>query len=167
MSIDPSLYWWAAAFLLLFLELYTRDLSFLVFSSAVMVAAITVAVGFPFFVQLIVICVIIFVGFKFFRPWALQYIPESVRRKTDWFSFSSSAGREQPVRKGTIVGQRGTALTVVDRYGGIVKVGQEDWQAKLESPSGAAEKGTVIQVLRMEGHIAVISVVKNDGNSPR
>lgn len=161
MDIDPSLYWWAAAFLLLFLELYTRDLSFLVLSAAIMVAAITVAVGFPFIVQILTIGVIVFLGYKFFRPWALEYIPETARRKTDWIpTFSSSRKEQKPVAQKTIMGQIGVALTTIDRNGGVVRVGKNDWQATLYTASGVVEKGTEVRVMRTEGNIAVVVAVE-------
>lgn len=166
MEIDPSLYWWAAAFLLIFLELYTRDLSFLVLSAAVMVATITVALGLPLIVQLLVMGIVIFLGYRFFRPWALQYIPETARRKTDWFpSTVFSTKEKKTVERRTVLGQLGVTLTAVDKDGGVVRIGKEDWQAKLNTTSVTAriEKGAEIRVLRTEGTIAVITAV---GKSP-
>ncbi len=160
MEIDSSLYWWAAAFLLLFIELYFRELTFLILSAALMVAAITVAVGLPLPVQILVIALVTIPGFKFFRPWALQYIPETARHDITLFpTMPMSAKEAKPVRQRSVTGQAGTALTVIDRYGGVVRIGKEDWQAKLNTNTATASiaKGSHVYVVATEGTIAVVA----------
>jgi membrane protein implicated in regulation of membrane protease activity len=71
-------------------------------------------------------------------------------------------GREKNVTE-AMEGKTGIVTESIEAYGkGLVKVGGIEWTAVGESPDFAADKGTEVRILRVEGVKVVVEEALTD-----
>jgi membrane protein implicated in regulation of membrane protease activity len=61
-----------------------------------------------------------------------------------------------------LVGRQGVAVTAVDDRGGQVRIGGEVWSARLYAPGAAAEAGSTVDILAIDGATALVLPVSYD-----
>ncbi|WP_172120711.1 NfeD family protein [Actinomyces faecalis] len=143
--------WWVGGALVLgVIETLTVDLTFLMFAGGALGAALTAALGGPFWLQVVVFAVVSSLLLVLVRPWAKRHL--------------QSTTPEMRTNAEALVGREAVALTVVDAHGGRVRLGGEEWSARLADPDpaspGAQEarvaSGTQVRVTAIDGAIAVV-----------
>ena len=150
------LWWIGAALVLGVIETLTVDLTFLMFAGGAVGGAIAAALGASFLAQAIVFAVVSTLLLAAVRPWA----------KWQLLSTTPSA----------LIGREATALTVIDERGGRVRLGGEEWSARLVDEARPAappahrgyaasalpgptriEPGADVRVTAIDGAIAVVA----------
>ncbi|WP_172193067.1 NfeD family protein [Actinomyces faecalis] len=143
--------WWVGGALVLgVIETLTVDLTFLMFAGGALGGALTAALGGPFWLQVVVFAVVSSLLLVLVRPWAKRHL--------------QSTTPEMRTNAEALVGREAVALTVVDAHGGRVRLGGEEWSARLADPDpaspGAQEarvaSGTQVRVTAIDGAIAVV-----------
>lgn len=145
--------WWVGAALVLgVIETLTVDLTFLMFAGGALGAAAAAAVGAPFWAQVVVFAVVSTLLLVAVRPWAKRHLEATTP--------------EMRTNAEALVGREATALTAVDLRGGRIRLGGEEWSARLATPAGGApagsgaaarvEPGATLRVTDIDGAIAVV-----------
>ena len=111
------LWWIGAALVLGVIETLTVDLTFLMFAGGAVGGAIAAALGASFLVQVIVFAVVSTLLLAAVRPWA------------KWQLLSTTP--DMRTNASALIGREATALTVIDERGGRVRLGGEEWSARL------------------------------------
>ena len=146
--------WWVGGALVLgVIETLTVDLTFLMFAGGALGAAVTAALGGPFWLQVVVFALVSTLLLVLVRPWAKRHL----RATTPDMRTNAEA----------LVGREAVALTVVDAHGGRVRLGGEEWSARLADPdparSGPQEArlatGAQVRVVAVDGAVAVVQPV--------
>ena len=121
------LWWIGAALVLGVIETLTVDLTFLMFAGGAVGGAIAAALGASFLVQVIVFAVVSTLLLAAVRPWA------------KWQLLSTTP--DMRTNASALIGREATALTVIDERGGRVRLGGEEWSARLvESRPAPAQR---------------------------
>lgn len=113
----------------------------------------TAALGGPFWLQVVVFALVSTLLLVLVRPWAKRHL----RATTPDMRTNAEA----------LVGREAVALTVVDAHGGRVRLGGEEWSARLADPdparSGPQEArlatGAQVRVVAIDGAVAVVQPV--------
>ena len=158
------LWWIGAALVLGVIETLTVDLTFLMFAGGAVGGAIAAALGASFLVQVIVFAVVSALLLAAVRPWA------------KWQLLSTTP--DMRTNASALIGREATALTVIDERGGRVRLGGEEWSARLADEARPAappaqrgytapvralpgptriEPGTDVRVTAIDGAIAVVA----------
>lgn len=159
------LWWIGAALVLGVIETLTVDLTFLMFAGGAVGGAIAAALGASFLVQAIVFAVVSTLLLAAVRPWA------------KWQLLSTTP--DMRTNASALIGREATALTVIDERGGRVRLGGEEWSARLVAEARPAvpppahrgyaapvqalpgptriEPGTDVRVTAIDGAIAVVA----------
>ena len=158
------LWWIGAALVLGVIETLTVDLTFLMFAGGAVGGAIAAALGASFLVQVIVFAVVSTLLLAAVRPWA------------KWQLLSTTP--DMRTNASALIGREATALTVIDERGGRVRLGGEEWSARLADEARPAappaqrgytapvqafpgptriEPGTDVRVTAIDGAIAVVA----------
>ena len=128
------LWWIGAALVLGVIETLTVDLTFLMFAGGAVGGAIAAALGASFLVQVIVFAVVSTLLLAAVRPWA------------KWQLLSTTP--DMRTNASALIGREATALTVIDERGGRVRLGGEEWSARLAEARPAvpppAQKGYTV-----------------------
>jgi membrane protein implicated in regulation of membrane protease activity/DNA-binding CsgD family transcriptional regulator len=146
------LLWIAIAIVALAGELLTLGLFFASLSLAALAAAAASSI-LPLPAQILVFCVVSLLMLVAVRPAALRFLPRG------------SVGGEAPA-VGPI-GHRALASEPITHLQGQIRVGSgEFWSARPEEPATPIERGTEVEVVRMEGLTAVVRPVSVSGHPP-
>ena len=156
------LWWIGAALVLGVIETLTVDLTFLMFAGGAVGGAIAAALGASFLVQVIVFAVVSTLLLAAVRPWA------------KWQLLSTTP--DMRTNASALIGREATALTVIDERGGRVRLGGEEWSARLVDEARTAappahrgyaasalpgptriEPGTDVRVTAIDGAIAIVA----------
>ena len=111
------LWWIGAALVLGVIETLTVDLTFLMFAGGAVGGAIAAALGASFLVQAVVFAAVSTLLLAAVRPWA------------KWQLLSTTP--DMRTNASALIGREATALTVIDERGGRVRLGGEEWSARL------------------------------------
>ena len=134
--------WSIAALLLAVGEIFTPGLFFLgpVALAAVMAAVAAVA-GAAVWLQLLAFAAASLASLGFLRPLARAHIrmPPALRTGT-----------------AALTGAKATVLQRVDKTGGRVRIGGEEWSARAYMPDLVLEPGTEVEVVEIKGATALV-----------
>jgi membrane protein implicated in regulation of membrane protease activity len=135
--------WAIAAVLLAVGEIFTPGLFFLgPVALAAVAGAVAAALGAAVWLQLVVFAVSAFASVGLVRPIARAHLrlPPSLRTGT-----------------AALEGARATVLQRVDRNGGRVRIGGEEWSARSYLGGQVLEEGKSVDVIQIEGATALVS----------
>ncbi len=136
------LVWAIAALLLAVGEIFTPGLFFLgpIAIAAVAAALVSLAVS-AVWLQLLVFAGAALASLALLRPIARAHLrmPPALRTGT-----------------AALQGARALVLQRVDKHGGRVKIGGEEWSARAYMPDQVLEPGTEVEVVKIEGATALV-----------
>lgn len=129
--------WLAAMIVLLIVEAMVPGLVSIWFALGALAAMISSMLGAPLWLQAVWFFLISVVSLLLTRPLAKKYVN----------------GRAVATNADMAIGQDCVVTETVDniRGTGAVSVGGKIWTARMRTPEGRAEKGTVLRVVRIEG----------------
>jgi membrane protein implicated in regulation of membrane protease activity len=133
--------WLVVAAILVIAEVTTLTLALGLMAVGALVAALTAVIGLPTAVQVLAFGVTSVVGIAVVRPIAARHI------------------RQPPLlRSGTaaLVGRKALTLTEVSRHAGRVRIGGEEWSARVYDPGLVIPEGADVDVLAIEGVTALV-----------
>jgi membrane protein implicated in regulation of membrane protease activity len=157
---EPMLEWlvinswvlWLALFLILaIVEMMTLDLFFIMMSFGALIALFTALLGWPFWIQVVVFCVVALLMVLVVRPVGLRHL----RR----------GPRDQATNVDRLIGESAMALEPVTDHSGMVKIGGDTWTAR-SSDGSAIPAGARVAVARIEGATAVVYPAAEPGPYP-
>jgi membrane protein implicated in regulation of membrane protease activity len=134
--------WSIAALLLAVGEIFTPGLFFLgPVALAAVVAAVAAVAGAALWLQLLVFAGTSLASLGFLRPLARAHIrmPPALRTGT-----------------AALTGAKATVLQRVDKTGGRVRIGGEEWSARAYMPDQVLEPGTEVEVVEIKGATALV-----------
>ena len=134
--------WAIAALLLAVGEIFTPGLFFLGPIAIAAVAAALVSLAFSaVWLQLLVFAGAALASLALLRPIARAHLrmPPALRTGT-----------------AALQGARALVLQRVDKHGGRVKIGGEEWSARAYMPDQVLEPGTEVEVVKIEGATALV-----------
>jgi membrane protein implicated in regulation of membrane protease activity len=134
--------WAIAALLLAVGEIFTPGLFFLgPVALAAVVAAVAAVAGAAVWLQLLVFAGASLASLGFLRPLARAHIhmPPALRTGT-----------------AALTGAKATVLQRVDKTGGRVRIGGEEWSARAYMPDQVLEPGTEVEVVEIKGATALV-----------
>ena len=137
-----SLAWSIAALLLAVGEIFTPGLFFLgPVALAAVVAAVAAVAGAALWLQLLVFAGASLASLGFLRPLARAHIrmPPALRTGT-----------------AALTGAKATVLQRVDKTGGRVRIGGEEWSARAYMPDQVLEPGAEVEVVEIKGATALV-----------
>ena len=138
--------WWLGASLVMgVVETLTVDLTFLMLAGGALGGAAAAAAGAPLWIQALVFAVVSVLLLVAVRPWA--------RRRLTAGSPDARTNAEG------LIGRDAVALTAVDVHGGRVRLGGEEWSARLSSDLGEVSHlsvGDPVRVADIDGAVAVV-----------
>ena len=134
--------WAIAALLLAVGEIFTPGLFFLgPVALAAVVAAVAAVAGAAVWLQLLVFAGASLASLGFLRPLARAHIhmPPALRTGT-----------------AALTGAKATVLQRVDKTGGRVRIGGEEWSARAYMPDQVLEPGAEVEVVEIKGATALV-----------
>ena len=134
--------WSIAAVVLAVGEIFTPGLFFLgPVALAAVAGAVAAAIGAAVWLQLVVFIAGSLASLGLLRPIARAHIrmPEAIRTGT-----------------AALEGAHAVVLQRVDRDGGRVRIGGEEWSARAYMPDQVIEAGTRVEVVKIEGATALV-----------
>ena len=140
------LFWIGGALLLIVVETMTADLSFLMIAGGALGGGLTAFLGGPLWAQVVVFACISTLLLFAVRPWAKRRLAATtpqVKTNVD-----------------ALIGRPATTITAVDDSGGRVRLGGEEWSARLASAAQGAtrlEAGARVTVIQIDGAVAVVA----------
>jgi membrane protein implicated in regulation of membrane protease activity len=140
----PAQVWWLiAAAVALIIEMLSLDFIFLPLSIAALAAAIAAFVGAPVLLQFVVFVLVAMVLLFAVRPIALRHLRNTPQAVTNI---------------DRMVGHRALVTDPVDHLGGRVKIGGEDWSARIDDVNAAPlTVGSYVYVTRIDGATAIVT----------
>jgi len=124
------------------IELLSLDLIFLMMAGSSLVTLFVALAGAPFWLQVVVFCLVSLLMIFFVRPIALKHL-----RKGPKDSLSNVD---------RLIGDSALVVETVSAQGGLVKIGGDVWSARTDGLSFLT--GTTVQVLRIDGAHAVVGL---------
>lgn len=146
--MDGWLWWIGGALVLAVIEMLSLDLVFIMLAGGAIAGGVTGAAGGPFWLQIVVACVVAVLLIFALRPWLLQ----NLRRRTDVVETNAAAQ----------VGRLAVVVSDVTESGGRVKLSGEVWSARLvddglPNSSGRVPEGVEVRVVKIDGATAVVA----------
>ena len=109
---------WLVVFLILaIIEMMTLDLFFIMMSSGALVALFAALLGLPFWLQVVIFCVVALLMVLFVRPVALRHLHRGPR------DLATNVDR--------LIGESAIALESVTDHSGVVKIGGDTWTRQV------------------------------------
>lgn len=134
---------WLLVFLLLaVVEMLTLDLFFILMSVGAIAGIVSFFLGAPWWLQIIVFCVIALAMIVFVRPIALSHLRKGPA--------------EQRTNVDRLIGHAATVLEPVSAQSGLVKIGGDTWSARTNS-GAVLLAGQGVEVLTIEGATAIVA----------
>lgn len=146
--------WWVGAALVLgVVETLTVDLTFLMFAGGALGGGVVAVLHGPFWLQVLVFALVSTLLLGAVRPWAKRHL--------------AATTPEMRTNAEALVGREAVALTAVDERGGRIRLGGEEWSARLGAvptpgygyARSRVEPGAAVQVTAIDGAIAVVSAL--------
>ena len=135
--VSMTALWLGAMIALLIVEALAPGLVSIWFALGALAAMISSMLGAPLWLQLVWFFLVSVVSLLLTRPLAKKYVN----------------GRAVPTNADMAIGKDCVVTETIDnvRGTGAVSVGGKIWTARMASPEGRAEKGTVLCAVRIEG----------------
>ncbi|SES30188.1 Membrane protein implicated in regulation of membrane protease activity [Lentzea xinjiangensis] len=139
--MDPWLVWLVIALVLAIAELFTLTAALGMLAAAGFVTAGAAALGLPVPGQLIVFSVVSALGVLLARPWARRAMSQP---RLERFGVEA------------LVGASAQVLREVNAHEGLVRLRGEEWTARSYDESVVIPAGSTVDVLHIDGSIAVV-----------
>ena len=135
--VSMTALWLGAMIALLIVEALAPGLVSIWFALGALAAMISSMLGAPLWLQLVWFFLVSVVSLLLTRPLAKKYVN----------------GRAVPTNADMAIGKDCVVTETIDNVHGTgaVSVGGKIWTARMASPEGRAEKGTVLRAVRIEG----------------
>lgn len=150
------LFWVAGALLLVVVETMTADLTFLMIAGGALGGGLTSFLGGPVWAQVVVFACVSTLLLFAVRPWAKRRL--------------AAATPQMKTNVDALIGRSAVTITPVDREGGRVRLGGEEWSARLAAVAqgGATrlEAGVSVTVAQIDGAVAVVAPVTTSTAAP-
>lgn len=138
----PAWLWWIViAIVLAAAEIASVDFFFSMFAIGALAAAVAAALGASVIVQVLVLAVVSILLIFTLRPLAVRQIRRAPESHTNW-------------RK--LIGTEAVVLQRVDRFGGLIKLGGEEWTARPANTDVSFDPTAVVRVVRIDGATAIV-----------
>ena len=141
------LFWIGGALLLIVVETVTSDLTFLMIAGGALGGGLTAFLGGPPWAQVVVFACISTLLFFAVRPWAKRRL--------------AATTPQMKTNVDALIGRSATTITAVDDGGGRVRLGGEEWSARLapDAQGGGTrlEAGARVTVTEIDGAVAVVA----------
>lgn len=135
--------WWIVVVLVLAaVEILSLDFIFAMVAMGALAAAVAALLGAPLLLQVIVAAVGSILLLFTVRPIALRALRSTPQARTNVHA---------------LIGAQATVLRRVDRFGGLVKIGGEEWTARADADDVVFEAATSVYVARIDGATAVVT----------
>ncbi|WP_314455527.1 NfeD family protein [uncultured Actinomyces sp.] len=149
------LFWIGGALLLVVVETVTADLTFLMIAGGALGGGLTGFFGGPLWAQVMVFACISTLLLFAVRPWAKRRL--------------AATTPQMKTNVDALIGRSATTITAVDGGGGRVRLGGEEWSARLApvTPGGVTrlEAGARVSVTQIDGAVVLVSPVAPAGSS--
>ena len=139
------LFWVAGALLLVVIETMTADLTFLMIAGGALGGGLTSFLGGPVWAQVVVFACVSTLLLFAVRPWAKRRL--------------AAATPQMKTNVEALIGRSAVTITPVDSEGGRVRLGGEEWSARLSDGDGGVLRlsvGDSARVADIDGAIAVV-----------
>ena len=140
------LFWIGGALLLVVVETVTADLTFLMIAGGALGGGLTGFFGGPLWAQVVVFACISTLLLFAVRPWAKRRL--------------AATTPQMKTNVDALIGRSATTITAVDGGGGRVRLGGEEWSARLApAVQGMTrlEAGASVTVTEIDGAVAVVA----------
>lgn len=123
-------------------ELFSLDLVLIMFAAGALAAAGAAGVGAPLFAQALVFAIVSVLALVLARPMAQRKLqPEAHHTRTGIEALKGSSA---------------VVLEQVDEHSGLVKIGGEQWTARVFDATQVLEPGQKVQVIDIKGATALV-----------
>ena len=140
------LFWIGGALLLVVIETVTADLTFLMIAGGALGGGLTAFLGGPLWAQVVVFACVSTLLLFAVRPWAKRRL--------------AATTPQMKTNVDALIGRSATTITAVDDGGGRVRLGGEEWSARLApAVQGMTrlEAGASVTVTEIDGAVAVVA----------
>ena len=140
------LFWIGGALLLVVIETVTADLTFLMIAGGALGGGLTSFLGGPLWAQVVVFACVSTLLLFAVRPWAKRRL-------------AATTPQMKP-NVDALIGRSATTITAVDDGGGRVRLGGEEWSARLApvvQGTTRLEAGASVIVTEIDGAVAVVA----------
>ena len=140
------LFWIGGALLLVVIETVTADLTFLMIAGGALGGGLTSFLGGPLWAQVVVFACVSTLLLFAVRPWAKRRL--------------AATTPQMKTNVDALIGRSATTITAVDDGGGRVRLGGEEWSARLApAVQGVTrlEAGASVTVTEIDGAVAVVA----------
>ena len=149
------LIWVGGALLLIVIETVTADLTFLMIAGGALGGGLTSFLGGPVWAQVLVFACVSTLLLFAVRPWAKRRL--------------AAATPQMKTNVDALIGRSATTITAVDDGGGRVRLGGEEWSARLApvvQGTTRLEAGASVIVTEIDGAVAVVAPVTTSTAAP-
>ncbi|MFI5086406.1 MAG: NfeD family protein [Actinomycetales bacterium] len=141
--VDNGWALWLLVFLVLaVIEMLTLDLFFIMMSVGALAAIASYFLAAPWWLQIIVFCVVALAMILFVRPIALNHLHKGPA--------------EQRTNVDRLIGHAAVVVESVTAQSGLVKIGGDTWSARTRGGSELAP-GAPVQVVTIDGATAIVA----------
>ena len=140
------LFWIGGALLLVVIETVTADLTFLMIAGGALGGGLTSFLGGPLWAQVVVFACVSTLLLFAVRPWAKRRL--------------AATTPQMKTNIDALIGRSATTITAVDDGGGRVRLGGEEWSARLAPTvqgTTRLEAGASVTVTEIDGAVAVVA----------
>ena len=140
------LFWIGGALLLVVIETVTADLTFLMIAGGALGGGLTSFLGGPLWAQVVVFACVSTLLLFAVRPWAKRRL--------------AATTPQMKTNVDALIGRSATTITAVDDGGGRVRLGGEEWSARLAPTvqgTTRLEAGSSVTVTEIDGAMAVVA----------
>ena len=150
------LIWVGGALLLIVIETVTADLTFLMIAGGALGGGLTSFLGGPVWAQVLVFACVSTLLLFAVRPWAKRRL--------------AAATPQMKTNVDALIGRSATTITAVDDGGGRVRLGGEEWSARLAPAAQGGvtrlEAGVSVTVTQIDGAVAVVAPATTSAAAP-
>ena len=149
------LFWIGGALLLVVIETVTADLTFLMIAGGALGGGLTSFLGGPLWAQVVVFACVSTLLLFAVRPWAKRRL--------------AATTPQMKTNVDALIGRSATTITAVDDGGGRVRLGGEEWSARLApvvQGTTRLEAGASVIVTEIDGAVAVVAPATTSAAAP-
>ena len=149
------LFWIGGALLLVVVETVTADLTFLMIAGGALGGGLTSFLGGPLWAQVVVFACVSTLLLFAVRPWAKRRL--------------AATTPQMKTNVDALIGRSATTITAVDDGGGRVRLGGEEWSARLAPTvqgTTRLEAGASVTVTEIDGAVAVVAPATTSAAAP-
>ena len=140
--MEPWLLWLIAAGVFAVGEVVSVDLVLLMFAGGALGGAGVALVGGPVVLQLLAFVAVSLALLAVVRPVAKRHL--------------AVEGPGPAIGAAAVIGRTATVTRPVDRHGGRIKLGADEWTARSQHSADTFDVGDVVRILEVEGATAVV-----------